>query len=133
MGESSANYHDNLDSNFDSSNDNCIFNAVKDFYLPNKKQFKIGHININSIRHKFEPIKEVLQENILDVLSIQECKLNESFPMNQFYVPMYKVYRQDYKLNEGGLMMFIRNDMPQFRRLDLEAFSMNNINGRIEI
>ena len=50
--------------------------------------------------------------------------------MNQFCVPMYKLYRQGYKLNEGGLMMFIRNDMPQFHRLDLEAFS---INGRIEI
>ena len=42
MGESSAKYHDNLDSNFDSLNDNCIFNAVKDFYLLNKKQFFQG-------------------------------------------------------------------------------------------
>ena len=29
--------------------------------------------------------------------------------------------------------MYIRNDMPQFRRCDLERFSINNTNGRIEI
>ena len=40
----SPKYHDNLDSNFDPLNDNCVFNDVKDFYLTNKKQFKIGHI-----------------------------------------------------------------------------------------
>jgi hypothetical protein len=56
---SNAKYHDNLDS----LNDNCIFNAIKDFYVQNKNQCKIGHININSIRNKFEPVKEILQEN----------------------------------------------------------------------
>ena len=29
--------------------------------------------------------------------------------------------------------MYIRNDMPQFRRLDLEQLSITNDNGRIEI
>ena len=46
-----------------------ILNAVKGFYLENKKQCKIGHINVNSIRYKIEPFKEILQENIFDILS----------------------------------------------------------------
>ena len=53
---------------------------IKPFYTKHANNFKIAHININSIRNKFEPFREVLIENIFDVLSIQESKLDESFP-----------------------------------------------------
>ena len=122
-----------LSDNFHVIQDNCIFNVIKDFYVSNRKQFKIGHININSIRYKFEPIREILQENILDVLAIQETKIDTSFPESQFAITRCKLYRQDYKSNEGGLLMFIRNDIPQFRRHDIEKFSVDKENGRIEI
>jgi len=46
---------------------------------------------------------------------------------------MYRLYRHDFKNNEGGIMIYIRNDMPQFRRCDIESFSINNTNDRIEI
>ena len=69
-----------------SLNNNSIFIAVKQFYLQNQKQFKVAHINVNSIRHKFEPFREVLNENIFDVLAIQETKIDDSFPDNQFNV-----------------------------------------------
>ncbi len=75
----------------------------------------------------------MFHENVLDVLIIQETKIDDSFPDNQFYVNMYKLYRQDFRNNEGGIMMYIRNDIPQFRRPDIEAYSFNNDNGRIEI
>ena len=74
-----------------------------------------------------------MQENIFDVLAIQETKIDDSFPDSQFTIPRFKLYRQDYKCNQGGIIMYIRNDMPQFRRLDLEQLSINNANGRIEI
>ena len=60
--------------------------------------------NVNSIRYKIEPFKEVLNESIFDVLTIQETKIDESFPDNQFYVPMYRLYKHDFKHNEGGIM-----------------------------
>ena len=116
-----------------SLNNNSIFIAVKQFYLQNQKQFKVAHINVNSIRHKFEPFREVLNENIFDVLAIQETKIDDSFPDNQFNVNMYVLHRQDYKSNEGGIMMYVRNDIPQFRRPDIEQLSFSNANGRIEI
>ena len=90
-------------------NDNCNFKEVKQFYLNNKNNFKIAQINVNSVRHKFEPFREVLLENIFDVLSIQETKLDNSFPDAQFNVSMYRCYRNDYKCNEGGLMVYVRN------------------------
>ena len=116
-------------------NENCVFKSVKQFYLSNKKHLKIAHINVNSIR-QIEPFKEVLAECIFDVLAIQETKIDESFPDNQFYVPMYRLYRQDFRHNEGGIIMYmyIRHDFPQYRRSDIENFSINNNDhGRIEI
>ena len=76
----------------DSLNYNCIFNVVQDFYVQNMKHFKIGHLNINSLRNKFEPIREILQENALDLMVIQETKLDNSFPPNQFSILNYKAY-----------------------------------------
>ena len=53
-------------------NDNCICKEVKQFYHNNRNNFKIAHIgSVNSVRPKFEPFREVLLENICDVLSIQ--------------------------------------------------------------
>ena len=52
---------------------------------------------------------------------------------HQFSVSRFKIYRRDYKRNEGGLMMYIRNDMPQYQRNDLEACSLDSSSGRIEV
>ena len=49
----------------------------------------MAHINVNSFRNKFEPFREVLLQNIFDILSIQETKLDDSFPDAQFNVSMY--------------------------------------------
>ena len=78
------------------------------------------HINVNSIRYKIEPFKEVLNESIFDVLTIQKTNIDE-------------LYGHDFRHNEGGIMMYIRNDFPPYRRSDIERFSINNNDGRIEI
>ena len=113
--------------------DNCIFEQVKEFYVKNRSHFKMAHININSIRNKFHPFKEIMTENVFDMLSIQETKIDSSFPDAQFQIPYYKLYRNDLKCDEGGLMMYLRSDMPQNRRTDVEKMSINDRQGRIEI
>jgi exonuclease III len=49
-----------------------------------------AHLNINSLRYKFDEIKEVLTDNIVDLLIISETKLDESFNDNLFSVDGYK-------------------------------------------
>ena len=88
-------------------NDNCIFKSAKIFYAESRNHFKISHINVNSIRHKFEPFREVLNECLFDIVCIQETKIDDTFPEGQFTVQLYKVYRNDYRDNEGGLMMIV--------------------------
>ena len=100
-------------------------------YAANKDNLKFAHININSIRHKFIPLAETMQKGIIDVLSIQETKLDNSFPRQQFHCEDFKMYRKDYKCNAGGLLFYIRNDLTQRRRADLE-FDQNHNNTRVE-
>ena len=45
----------------------------------------MNHLNINSLRNRFELIKEVFYDNI-DVLFLSETKLDETFPNNQFQI-----------------------------------------------
>ena len=61
---------------------------------------------------------------------IQETKLDESFPIAQFGVDGFTVYRNDNTEHAGGLMMFVRSDIAQIRRYDLEI--TNCVSGRIE-
>ncbi len=102
------------------------------FYHRNRDNLKLGHLNVNSLRHKFDPLAEILQKNVLDVLMLQEIKLDDSFPPSQFYVSNFKVYRKDVNAHCGGLMMYVRGDLPQRRRYDLEECNFY-MSGRIEI
>ena len=51
--------------------------------LENMNRLVIGHLNVNSMRNKFEALKCIIKEN-LDILVISETKLDDTFPKNQF-------------------------------------------------
>ena len=50
------------------------------------KKIIIAHLNINSIRNKFEMLCEFIKGNV-DILLISETKIDESFPTSQFIIP----------------------------------------------
>ena len=49
-------------------------------HLRNENPFRviIGHININSIRNKFEPLVKYVGNN-LDILMVSETKIDDTF------------------------------------------------------
>ena len=104
---------------------------VVPFFSRNKKSLKVAHININSMRHKFLPLSNLLLRSMLDALFLQETKIDESFPDSQFYIPNFKLYRKDVNSNIGGIMMYFRSDLGQQRRSDLEISECQS--GRVEI
>ena len=59
----------------------------------------IGHININSIRNKFDHLIAITKGNV-DVLMISETKLDESVPFMQFNIDGYNIFRSDRMLKE---------------------------------
>ena len=128
----------NISLNVKSRNDDCEVHVPEielsqllPLYISDKQNLKFCHININSIRHKFGPLAEVMQKGIIDILSVQETKLDSSFPDQQFKCEGFKIYRKDNKCNSGGLLLYVRNDLAQRRRTELE-FDVNNENGRLE-
>lgn len=75
----------------------------------------IGHLNINSLRYKFNALCTIMQGH-LDILVIGETKLDDTFPEAQFLIPGYKKpYRLDRNEHGGGVMIYVREDIPSDR------------------
>ena len=80
--------------------------------IKNINKVMIGTLNINSMAPKFDQLREVIG-NHLDILTIQETKLDSSFPTGQFLINGYsEPYRLDRNRNGGGVMIYVREDMP---------------------
>ena len=72
----------------------------------------IGHININSIRNKFESLVKYVGNN-LDTLMVSETKIDDTFPQSQFLMEGFsKPYRLDRTGKGGGILLYIRQDIP---------------------
>ena len=79
--------------------------------MENPLRIIIGHLNINSLRYKFEPLVECVKGNI-DVLLISETKMDDTFPESQFLIEGYSIpYRLHCTSDGGGLLLYIRSDI----------------------
>ena len=58
----------------------------------------IAHLNINSIRNKFELLADGINKN-LDIFMISETKLDETFPTRQFFIEGFSM---PYILDRNG-------------------------------
>ena len=91
--------------------DNCNVNSVlRRLRLNHPQQIIIGHLNINSIRNKFDLMKTMLTRDI-DILMITETKLDDSFPVSQFEIDGFSTpFRLDQNKNGGGgILLYIRS------------------------
>ena len=85
---------------------------LKAIRLKNVNKPMIAHLNINSLRNKFEFLISLSEDN-LDVLMISETKLDESFPTNQFMINGFSApFRLDLNDKGGGIILYIREDIP---------------------
>ena len=85
---------------------------LKKIRIKNVNRIVIGTLNINSLPNKFDQLKAVVGKNI-DILTIQETKLDSSFPPQQFTIEGYSVpYRLDRNRNGGGILVYVREDIP---------------------
>ena len=85
---------------------------IKSFRLRNISKTIVGHININSISSKFEQLKELVLKHV-DILVVTETKLDDTFPNSQFHMDGFSSpYRLDRNRNGGGLMIFVKEDIP---------------------
>ena len=74
----------------------------------------IGHLNINSIRNKFELLSFLIDGKV-DVFLISETKIDGTFPTSQFLMSGYcNVYRLDRNDKGGGIMLFVKDNLITF-------------------
>ena len=92
--------------------DVVVFKSLKDVRIKNLNRIVLAHLNINSLRNKFDLLIDQIKGNV-DVLVISETKLDDSFPTGQFKILGYaSPFRLDRDENGGGIMVFVREDIP---------------------
>ena len=87
------------------------FEKLKNTRLKNPNRLVIAQLNINSLRNKFDSLVRMLHNN-LDILLISETNIDSSFPTAQFQIERYTTYRLDRNANGGGILLYIREDIP---------------------
>ena len=88
------------------SDDSCdIFKELRDTRKGNLKKPILCHLNINSLRHKFNDLKPILMDKLCDILIVSETKLDDTFNDNLFHVNGYKMERKDRNAKGGGLLV----------------------------
>ena len=85
---------------------------LKQLRNQNPHRIIIGHLNINSIRNKFQSLVTFVGNN-LDILMISETKIDDTFPESQFLIEGFsKPFRLDRTAKGGGILLYIREDIP---------------------
>ena len=70
-------------------------------------KLSLGHVNINSIRNKFDAFTYIIGYNI-DITDIIETKIDDTFPTAQFFI--IKGFRAPYRQDRNRLL--VREDVP---------------------
>ena len=77
--------------------------SIRKLKLSNPHKIILGHLNINSLRNKFESIEDVIQ-GTFDVFLSSETKVGEGFPDKQFCLNNYRIFRKDRNRYGGGIL-----------------------------
>ena len=102
---------EHLNETYDRQFNDIWFSNLHELRKSNTFRVIIGHINIDSVGNKFEPLKKMIQDNI-HFLLVSETKLDDTFPIGQFYIHGFATpYRFDRTLHSGGILLYIREDI----------------------
>ena len=78
--------------------------------IKNPNKVIIAHLNINSIRNKFEVLSLIFR-GVIDILMICETKVDGSFRTEQFIIEGYSaIYRLDRNDRNGRIMLIIKDN-----------------------
>ena len=70
------------------------FQSVQKHRLQNPKNNIKGHLNVNSLRNKFEAVEELVQ-NKVNIYFLSQTKIDKTFLNQQFTINGYDFFRYD--------------------------------------
>ena len=91
--DSNAEYDDRIVDCYEAGGIYRLFLEVYDFGKRFPSNFVFAQVNLNSLRHKYAFIRDMLNKTSLDYLALAESKLDASFSNAQFEVPGYTIHR----------------------------------------
>lgn len=82
-------------------------------YTTQNNNIKIALLNINSLLNKYHSLSFMLDQQLVDVLVINETKLNSLIDDSNFISPFYHMYRRDRDSNScgGGVLVYIKKSL----------------------
>ena len=88
----------------------------------------ISYLNINSLSNKIDVLRQICKISPLEILCVDQTKLDSSFPNSQFRIDgyIYPPYRRDRDNHGGGGIVFIREGLITIRLENLEQKSQKS-------
>ena len=98
--------------------------------LPSSRGFKLAKLNITSLVKHIDELRILLADTPVDVLSINETRLDDSVKDSDVYIPGYEIIRRDRERNGrlgGGVCFFVRSNISYSLRPDLSIHQLENL------
>ena len=73
--------------------------------------FKVMHLNISSLLLHFDEFLHFVSDINIDIISLNETRLDESITNNSLSIPGYNIYRKDRNRNGGGALLYINDNL----------------------
>ena len=95
--------------------------------LPIGRGFKMASLNINSLLAHIDELRVFMSNNKLDVLAINETKLDDSISDVELNIYGYDLIRRDRHRNGGGVCFFVKSSINYTIRPDLRLEKLENL------
>ena len=96
--------------------------------LPSGRGFKLASLNICKLTTHIDELRILLANNDIDIISINETKLDEVISDNEVSIPGYDIIRRDRLSNGGGgICFYVRSSIEYSLRNDLSEEALENL------
>ena len=79
--------------------------------MRNPKNIVTGHLNVNSLKNRFEAVEELVQNKVV-ICFLFEIEVNRTFPNQKFMLNRYKLLCRDRNCHGGGILCYINENIP---------------------
>jgi len=107
----------------------CNLSLESSAFLPSMRGFKLASLNIASLPQHIDELRVLLSDNPLDILSINETRLDDSVSDDKVYISGYDIVRRDREHNGrfgGGVCIYVRSNINFSLRPDLRKHTHRN-------
>ena len=88
--------------------------------LSKNRGFKLTALNITSIPGHIEELRIYVNSDCIDILAVNETRLDDTISSGEVTVPGYALERNDRNRDGGGVALYIRNTINYERLFDFE-------------